>query len=69
MRENRPSGLMRGGKQTVIGFASQSVPSRLLYRLRPPPPRRCLAKPRLDCVSVALGSQHFAQDDNIVASP
>ena len=31
MRENRPSGLMRGGKQTVIGFASHSVASRLLY--------------------------------------
>ena len=32
MRENRPSGLMRGGKQTVIGpRASQSVASRLLY--------------------------------------
>ena len=31
MRENRPSGLMRGGKQTVIGFASQPVASRLLY--------------------------------------
>ena len=32
MRENRPSGLMRGGKQTVIGrWASQSVASRLLY--------------------------------------
>jgi hypothetical protein len=32
MRENRPSGLMRGGKQTVIGSrASQSVVSRLLY--------------------------------------
>jgi len=35
MRENRPSGLMRGGKQTVIGLrASQSVVSRLLYSLR-----------------------------------
>jgi len=33
MRENRLSGLMRGGKQTVIGtWASQSVASRLLYR-------------------------------------
>ena len=32
MRENRLSGLMRGGTQTVIGFASQSVASRLLYR-------------------------------------
>jgi hypothetical protein len=33
MRENRPSGLMRGGKQTVIGpRASQSVASRLLYK-------------------------------------
>ena len=32
MRENRSSGLMRGGKQTVIGpRASQSVASRLLY--------------------------------------
>ena len=32
MRENRPSGLMRGGKQTVIGpTACQSVVSRLLY--------------------------------------
>ena len=32
MRENRLSGLMRGGKQTVIGpRASQSVASRLLY--------------------------------------
>ena len=32
MRENRLSGLMRGGKQTVIGpSASQSVASRLLY--------------------------------------
>ena len=31
MRENRPSGLMRGGKTTVIGSASQSVSSRLLY--------------------------------------
>ena len=32
MRENRPSGLMRGGKQTVIGLrASQSVASCLLY--------------------------------------
>jgi len=32
MRENRPSGLMRGGKQTVFGLrASQSVVSRLLY--------------------------------------
>ena len=31
MRENRPSGLMRGGKQTVTGIASQSVASRLLY--------------------------------------
>ena len=31
MREIRPSGLMRGGKQTVIGFASQSVVFRLLY--------------------------------------
>jgi hypothetical protein len=32
MRENRPSGLMRGGKQTVIGpRAFQSVASRLLY--------------------------------------
>ena len=32
MRENRPSGLMRGGKQTVIGqSASQSIASRLLY--------------------------------------
>ena len=34
MRENRPSGLMRGGKQTVIGpRAFQSVASRLLYLL------------------------------------
>jgi len=32
MRENRLSGLMRGGKQTVIGLsASQSVASCLLY--------------------------------------
>ena len=32
MRENRLSGLMRGGKQTVIGpRAFQSVTSRLLY--------------------------------------
>ena len=31
MRENRPSGLMRGGKQTVIGFAFHSVASCLLY--------------------------------------
>jgi hypothetical protein len=31
MRENRPSGLMRGGKQTVIGIASHSVASCLLY--------------------------------------
>jgi hypothetical protein len=32
MRENRLSGLMRGGKQTVIGIhASQSVASCLLY--------------------------------------
>jgi hypothetical protein len=32
MRENRLSGLMRGGKQTVIGpWASQSVASCLLY--------------------------------------
>ena len=32
MRENRLSGFMRGGKQTVIGpRASQSVASRLLY--------------------------------------
>ena len=31
MRENRPSGLMRGGKQTVIGCASHPVASRLLY--------------------------------------
>jgi len=32
MRENRLSGLMRGGKQTVIGpRASQSVASCLLY--------------------------------------
>jgi hypothetical protein len=32
MRENRPSGLMRGGKQAVTGpRASQSVASRLLY--------------------------------------
>jgi len=32
MREKRLSGLMRGGKQTVIGpRASQSVASRLLY--------------------------------------
>jgi len=32
MRENRPSGLMRGGKQTVIGHtAFQSVASCLLY--------------------------------------
>jgi hypothetical protein len=32
MRENRPSGLMRGGKQLVIGpRASQSTASRLLY--------------------------------------
>ena len=32
MRENRPSGLMRGGSVTVIGpSASQSVRSRLLY--------------------------------------
>ncbi len=35
MRENRLSGLMRGGKQTVIGQrASQSVASRLLYTRR-----------------------------------
>jgi hypothetical protein len=34
MRENRSSGLMRGGKQTVIGpRASKSVASRLLYIL------------------------------------
>jgi len=33
MRENRPSGLMRGGKQTVVGFAFQPVASCLLYRL------------------------------------
>jgi hypothetical protein len=34
MRENRPSGLMRGGQQTVVGLAaSQSVASRLLYTL------------------------------------
>ena len=33
MRENRLSGLMRGGKQTVIGpRAFQSAASRLLYR-------------------------------------
>ena len=32
MRENRPSGLMRGGEQTVIGpRVSQSVASRPLY--------------------------------------
>ena len=31
MRENRPSGLMRGGKQTVIGLATHPVASRLLY--------------------------------------
>jgi hypothetical protein len=31
MRENRLSGLMRGGKQTVIGLAFQSVASRPLY--------------------------------------
>ena len=32
MRENRLSGLMRGGKQTVIGpRAFQSIASRLLY--------------------------------------
>ena len=32
MRENRSSGLMRGGKQTVIGpRASQAIASRLLY--------------------------------------
>ena len=32
MRENRPSGLMRGGEMTVIGLrASQPVSSRLLY--------------------------------------
>jgi len=31
MRENRSSGLMRGGKTTVIGSASQPVSSRLLY--------------------------------------
>jgi hypothetical protein len=32
MRENRLSGLMRGGKQIVIGLrASQSIASRLLY--------------------------------------
>src|SRR4051812_639970 len=32
MRENRPSGLMRGGEQTVIGLvASQSVAPCLLY--------------------------------------
>ena len=38
MRENRLSGLMRGGKQTVIGLrASQSVASRLLYRNSPRP--------------------------------
>jgi hypothetical protein len=34
MRENRLSGLMRGGKQAVVGFASQSVASRLLYTAR-----------------------------------
>ena len=34
MRENRPSGSMRGGKQTVIGpRAFHSVASRLLYLL------------------------------------
>ena len=34
MRENRLSGLMRGGKQTVIGtLASQSVASCLLYTM------------------------------------
>ena len=34
MRENRLSGLMRGGKQTVIGsWAFQPVASRLLYTL------------------------------------
>ena len=31
MRENRPSGLMKGGKQTVIALCSQPVASRLLY--------------------------------------
>jgi hypothetical protein len=31
MRENRPSGLMRGGKISVIGFAFQPGSSRLLY--------------------------------------
>ena len=31
MRENRPSGLMRGGKMPVIGFAFHPVSSRLLY--------------------------------------
>lgn len=35
MRENRLSGLMRGGKQTVIGPRdSQSVASRLLYMIK-----------------------------------
>ena len=38
MRENRLSGLMRGGKQTVIGpRASQPVASRPLYTHPTPP--------------------------------
>jgi len=50
MRENRPSGLMRGGKQTVIGLrASQSVVSRLLYSaakdLTPHQPATCRQLP------------------------
>ena len=37
MRENRPSGLMRGGKQPVIGpRAFQPAASRLFYTLLSP---------------------------------
>jgi hypothetical protein len=39
MRENRPSGLMRGGKQKVIGIASHPVASCLLYTARLHHPR------------------------------
>src|SRR5260221_13784869 len=42
MRENRPSGLMRGGKQTVIGLrAFHSAASRLLYTERAKLRREC----------------------------
>ncbi len=66
MRENRPSGLMRGGKQTVTGpRASQSVASRLLYTLpglsgwlwgmaRPP---------RLEYEGLFMLSQHGVMSD------